>query len=209
MNPPRSISAQRSGLNTKIIKYFRYITDPLQENDSHYIQMRRNVYDENHMPAKSPSLTAKLEKTLCALGQQLRDRRKLIGTSASITAEASGLSRVTLYRIEKGEASVAMGAYLNVIFALGLKIDLTVPQSSQQKRKAPTRKIPSKIRIADYKQLQRLAWQLKRTKEISPQEALDLYERNWRHVDVKAMDVHEQKFLEELLAAFGRERLLV
>ena len=162
-----------------------------------------------NMPAKSPFLTAKLEKTLRSLGQQIHDRRKLLGISASDTAEAAGLSRVTLHRIERGEASVAMGAYLNVVFALGLAIDLAEPQSSRRKRQAPARRIPSKIRIADYKQLKRLAWQLKGTQELSPQEALDLYERNWRHVDQKAMDARERKFLEDLLAAFGRERLLV
>lgn len=161
------------------------------------------------MPAKAPSLTANLKKILRTVGQQVRDRRKLLGISASATAEAAGLSRVTLYRIEQGEASVAMGAYLSVIFALGLTIELAALRGSQQKRKVPTRKIPSKIRIADYKQLRRLAWQIKETKEISPQEALDLYERNWRHVDMKAMETREQKFLEDLLAAFGRERLLV
>lgn len=161
------------------------------------------------MPAKSPALTNKPEKMLRALGQKLRDRRKLLGLTAVCTAEAADLSRVTLYRIEQGEASVAMGAYISVIFALGLKIELTELHSSRQKHEDHSRKIPPKIRIADFKQLQRLAWQLKGTKKISPQEALDLYERNWRHVDVKAMDAHEKKFLEDLLATFGRERLLV
>lgn len=162
------------------------------------------------MPAKSPPLSRALEKTLRGLGQQLRDRRKDLGINATTVAEAAGMSRITLYRIEKGEASVAMGAYLNVIFALGLSLKLEDPRGSQHSghAKASTN-LPKKIRLADYKQLKRLAWQLKDTKEISPKEALDLYERNWRHVDVKAMDSREKKFLKALLTAFGKERLLV
>src|SRR5262249_35167882 len=157
--------------------------------------------------AKSPQTSVALKKTLMKLGQQLRDRRKELGISAVATAEAAGLSRVTLYRIEQGEVSVVIGAYLSVIFALGLKLELTDPRKSKAITAPP--KLPKKIRLADYKQLKRLAWQLKGTKQISLQEALDLYERNWRHVDIKAMDTREREFLESLLAAFGRERLLV
>ncbi len=161
------------------------------------------------MPAKSPQIPKDLEKALHKLGQRLRDRRKKLGISAVATAEAAGMSRITLYRIEQGEASVAMGAYLSVIAALGLAFDLVDLRSQKRKRDSLKPKLPPKIRLADYKQLKRLAWQLRDTKEISPKEALDLYERNWRHVDVKAMDSREQEFLETLLAAFGRERLLV
>ena len=41
------------------------------------------------------------------------------------TAEAAGLSRVTLHRIERGEPAVTIGAYLNVITALGRHLDIT------------------------------------------------------------------------------------
>ena len=119
------------------------------------------------------------------------------------------MSRATLHRIERGEASVTMGAYLSVIVALGLNLEMMNPQQNKLYRESLTRDIPQKIRIADYKQLKKLAWQLKTTKELSPKEVLDLYERSWRHVDVKEMDLHEQRLLESLLAAFGRERLLV
>jgi len=159
------------------------------------------------MPARAPNISAKLEKVLRKLGQELRDRRKKLKISSVATAEAAGISRITLHRIERGEASVAMSAYISVIVALGLSLDLVDPKSP--KSKPSISDLPKKIRIADYKQLKRIAWQLKGTKQISPQEALDLYERNWRHVDAKAMDEKEQKLLDMLLAAFGRERLLV
>lgn len=161
------------------------------------------------MPSKAPSINKKQEKDLRHLGQQLRDRRKELGVNATTTAEAAGMSRVTLYRIEQGEASVAMGAYLSVIQALGLSLLIINPQKKQIQKEQSKKKLPKKIRIADYKQLKRIAWQIKGTQELSPQEALDIYERNWRHIDLKAMDAHEKELLELLLAAAGRERLLV
>ncbi len=55
----------------------------------------------------------------------------------------------------------------------------------------------------------RLAWQMKSTAELTPEEALDLYERNWRHVDIKNMSEKEKELITTLLNAFGREKLLV
>lgn len=49
-----------------------------------------------------------------------RKRRKLTSTQVS---ERAGIARSTLYLIEKGEASVAMGAYFNVLRVLGLQDD--------------------------------------------------------------------------------------
>lgn len=159
------------------------------------------------MPAKISSNSKKLKKNLQDLGQKLRERRKELGVNSIETAEAAELSRVTLYRIEKGEPSVTMGAYLSVIIALGLKFDVVGSNSGSQEQ--PMTKLPKKIRIASYKQLKRIAWQLKDTKELTPEEVLNLYERNWRHVDVSSMESREKKLLESLLKAFGRERLLV
>lgn len=159
------------------------------------------------MPAKISSNSKKLKKNLQDLGQKLRERRKELGVNSIETAEAAELSRVTLYRIEKGEPSVTMGAYLSVIIALGLKFDVVGFNSGSQEQ--PMTKLPKKIRIASYKQLKRIAWQLKDTKELTPEDVLNLYERNWRHVDVSSMESREKKLLESLLKAFGRERLLV
>jgi transcriptional regulator with XRE-family HTH domain len=161
------------------------------------------------MPAKSPFVSSKLEKKLRELGLLLRQRRKALGIAAIAVAESTGMSRITLNRIERGEASVTIGAYLSVAEALSLNFRLVDPQVKDATSSEAKVKLPSKIRIASYKQLKKLAWQLKGTQELTPQEALDLYERNWRHVDVAALDAREKKLLQSLLAAFGRERLLV
>lgn len=154
--------------------------------------------------------SSKPQKALLELGSRLREYRKRMKISAQAAAEAAEISRVTLYRIELGEPSVTMGAYMSVIYALGLKLDLIesafVNKTEQNKF---AMQILKKIRIADYKQLKKLAWQLKDTKELSAVEALNLYERNWRHIDLKKIDKKEEKLIRALLKAFGRERLLV
>ena len=54
---------------------------------------------------------------LQALGEQIRGQRTALRLSATVTAEAAGVSRVTLHRIEKGEPSVALGAWGSVMAA--------------------------------------------------------------------------------------------
>lgn len=55
---------------------------------------------------------------LAKIGQIIRQYRKSFKITANAAAETAGISRVTLHRIEKGEPTVSMGAYLNVISAL-------------------------------------------------------------------------------------------
>ena len=155
------------------------------------------------MPSSAPLVSSNVAERLRAIGASLRERRKALGLNATETAESAGMSRVTLFRIEKGEASVTMGAYFAVVDALGLSMGVSDPSAPALP------KLPRQIRVASYPQLKRLAWQLKATKSLTPEEALSLYERNWRHVDPKAMTPRESRLIESLLAAFGRERLLV
>jgi transcriptional regulator with XRE-family HTH domain len=161
------------------------------------------------MPARAPLSGPKLKKLLRRLGLQIRLRRKVLKVSAVAAAEAAGISRMTLHRIERGEASVTIGAYLGVISVLGLAVELADANLKRGARHHNDLKIPDKIRPADFPQLKRLAWQLDDTTELTPQEALDLYERNWRHVDLKKMDAEERELIQGLMAALGRGRLFV
>lgn len=66
----------------------------------------------------------KIQKILDILGEQLklaRLRRKL---SAEQVAERAGINRWTVWKIEKGSSSVAIAAYAQVLFVLGLEKDL-------------------------------------------------------------------------------------
>ena len=76
------------------------------------------------MPAKAPPMGDLLATRLRALGERIRAQREQQKVSATTTAEAAGMSRVTLHRIERGEPSVTMGAYLSAMAAVGLDLAL-------------------------------------------------------------------------------------
>lgn len=61
---------------------------------------------------------------LSQMGENIKLARKRRKLTAIQVAERAGISRSTLNLIEKGESSVAMGAYFNVLRVLGLQDDL-------------------------------------------------------------------------------------
>jgi transcriptional regulator with XRE-family HTH domain len=92
-------------------------------------------------------------KLLSTLGENIklaRLRRKL---STELVAERAGMSRKTLWQIEKGVHSVSMGAYFQVLFVLGLERDFLKLAGDDElgrklqdiglvtKKRAPKRKI--------------------------------------------------------------------
>jgi len=143
---------------------------------------------------------------LKALGASIRSQRKMLRISAIATAEAAGISRVTLHRIEKGEASVAIGAYCKTLTVLGLDFH-TTPANAGRPDAPPERTgwIPARIALADYPQLKNLAWQVKGIDMLTPSEALDIYERNARHLDSENLIPAEQDLLQALRLAFTNE----
>lgn len=152
-------------------------------------------------PASSDHCTAQLQ----ALGAQIRAHRKALRLSATVTAEAAGVSRVTLHRIEKGEASVTMGAWCNALAALGMVLQANSATDAQaHSTQQPDRAgwIPARVALADYPQLRALAWQVHGTDSLTPAEALDIYERNARHLDTQAMSPDEHALLQALRLAF-------
>lgn len=157
------------------------------------------------MPAPSPTTTEQCTAHLQALGAQIRTQRKALRLSATETAEAAGLSRVTLHRIEKGEPSVTMGAWCNAMAALGMELKTGLAGAATQARAAADRAgwIPARVPLADYPQLRALAWQVHGTDTLTPAEALGIYERNARHLDLQAMSADEQALLAALRLALA------
>ncbi len=152
-----------------------------------------------YMPARSPAVAKRAEEVLIELGRALRDRRRNLGVSAVTTAEAAGMSRVTLHRIEAGSPSVTIGAYMNAATALGLELTLEKLQPRQRPSRASAGSAAqTTVRVGDYPQLRLIAWQLRDDTELTGAEALELYERNWRHVDQAAMNDEERAFLQQL-----------
>lgn len=155
------------------------------------------------MPAKSPLLPSATLAALIGLGQTIRVRRRTLGISVVTAAQAAGMSRVTWHRIEKGEPSVTIGAYLSALAVLGLQLEATLPGGAATKQTDTKAWIPVRIRLADYPQLKQLAWQLQGDAELTPAEALSIYERNARHFDLATMDEREQDLLAALRLAMG------
>ena len=157
------------------------------------------------MPAKTPPVASTQAEQIARLGEQLRQARKRQKVSATATAEAAGMSRVTLHRIEAGEPSVTLGAWLAAADALGLRLCLTDAAAAE----SAGLPITERIALSDYPQLKQLAWQLPGVTELTPQEALALYERNWRHVERDKLTMKEIALINALAITLGGGRPLV
>lgn len=156
------------------------------------------------MPAQPPAIANATAEHLARLGQQIRAHRKALRVSAIVVAEAAGISRVTLHRIEKGEPAVTMGAYVNVMAGLGLEFGVVLPNHTATGGDGiKWGWIPARIQLSDYPQLKQLAWQVHGTDELTPAEALGIYERNARHLDFAAMEPQEKNLIEGLRVALG------
>jgi transcriptional regulator with XRE-family HTH domain len=157
------------------------------------------------MPSESPLLSETTQAQLTALGEQIRVRRKALRLSATVVAEAAGLSRVTLHRIEKGAPSVTIGAWANVLAALKMTFAPQAGDVAKGKETShdPSQWIPVRVPLADYPQLQTLAWQVHGVDALSPAEAHAIYERNARHLEEAALSRHEAALMQALRTVFG------
>lgn len=157
------------------------------------------------MPAKPPETTIAAAEKLLEIGKRIRAHRKSLRVSAIAAAESAGMSRVTLHRIERGEPSVTMGAYLNAMSALGMDLSINIRSVSNLSAENQDKLgwIPVRINLENYPQLKQLAWQVQGTNELKPAEALSIYERNWRHIDISALEPQERNLIDALRLAFG------
>jgi DNA-binding XRE family transcriptional regulator len=140
---------------------------------------------------------------LAKIGQLIRQHRKSFKITANAAAEAGEISRVTLHRIEKGEPTVSMGAYLNVISALDLNFHVsTKGDVGYEAYRNRVGQIPVRISLADYPQLKELAWHVQGVGDLSLIEAHSVYERNKRFLDNENLSDSEQELIELLGVAF-------
>lgn len=154
------------------------------------------------MPAQAPEVVDPLaQRDLEALGSLVRTRRQSMQIAAQSVARAANMSRQTLNRIEHGEPSVTIGAYLNALRALGLELKVvTAERLSITSEDA--------VRIDDHQQLKRIAWH-RQGEMLTKREAFALYERNWRHIDQSTLDLSERTFIADLVKTYGKGVMLV
>jgi len=94
-------------------------------------------------------------KEMKALGQRLKDARLRRRFSMETVCARADISRPTLYKVENGDPSVAVGSYVQVLRVLGLVEDLSLiakedvlgrrlqDESLPHRKRAPRRKPPT------------------------------------------------------------------
>lgn len=77
------------------------------------------------MNRKNVIIMPETQKRLSQMGEQIKLARLRRNLSSELVAERAGISRTTLWNVEKGEPSVAIGAYAAVLHAInGMDRDL-------------------------------------------------------------------------------------
>lgn len=72
---------------------------------------------------ESTPIFPRAHKVLEQMGENIHLARRRRKISVQQVADRAGLSRATLWQIEKGSASVSIGNYFMVLFVLGLEKD--------------------------------------------------------------------------------------
>lgn len=78
------------------------------------------------MPGQTRSAVVfpKNQKVLSQLGENIKLARKRRNFTQALISERTGLSRLTIRKIENGDATVSLGHYVAVLGVLGLVDDL-------------------------------------------------------------------------------------
>lgn len=163
------------------------------------------------MPMADVQARAERASEMTALGRALRARRKALGISMAAAAEAAQISRVTWHRLEKGEPTVALGSWLAAARVLDMDLRLQATDTAASAAACPLDAgLPLRIRLDDYPQLRRLAWQVGDSAEaVLPREALGLYQRNWRHLQPELLEPRERSLIDALRQVYDADDLRV
>jgi hypothetical protein len=95
------------------------------------------------------------------------------------------------------------------LFALEKNLEAPMSTKHSSIEFDPNRLDDEQIAVQYYPQLKALAWQLREDALISPRDALNIYERNWRLIDLEKMTTEEKKLIEQLKNEVGKGCLLV
>ena len=71
-----------------------------------------------NMKKASYNILPPTEEILATMGEQIKLARLRRNLSTELVAERAGISRASLWKVEKGDPSVAMGIYAAVLHAL-------------------------------------------------------------------------------------------
>ena len=107
------------------------------------------------MGKKSVILLPGTQAVLEAMGEQIKMARLRRKISAELVAERAGISRVTLWAVEKGSPSVSIGIYAAVLHSLnGMDKDfLLIAKDDELGRKLQDLDLPIRKRAPQKRQL--------------------------------------------------------
>lgn len=72
------------------------------------------------MPRKTPPLPLPVRRVLRKLGSDIREARLRRRIQTAVMADRVQISRPTLWKLEKGDPSVGIGAYATALYVLGM-----------------------------------------------------------------------------------------
>jgi len=81
---------------------------------------------------RKASVFPKNQKVLALLGENIKLACKRRGYSQSLIADRTGLSRLTIRKIQKGDSTVSIGHYVAVLSVLGLVDDFAKVASDDE-----------------------------------------------------------------------------
>src|SRR5260370_13779160 len=76
------------------------------------------------MSRGTPPILPRLARLLAGLGENIKKARLRRAYSSETVAQRAGITRKTLYRVERGDPAVALGIYGRVLQTLRLENDL-------------------------------------------------------------------------------------
>lgn len=93
----------------------------------HIFTKNRNFGDNIHhqMKSKKHIVFPRQQKLLEVMGENLKLARKRRGITSIQAAERAAIDRGTLRKIEAGDPSVSLGAYINVLRVYNLQEDIS------------------------------------------------------------------------------------
>ena len=95
-------------------------------------------------------MPARVRRSLARFGVDIATARKKRSLTAAMMAERLGVSRSTYLRVERGDPSVAMGAYAMALFVLGLGdalFDSIDPGRDEQGLLLDAERLPQRVRV--------------------------------------------------------------
>src|SRR5690348_3417865 len=99
--------------------------------------------------ARSQTIPARTRRAGVTVGEHLTTWRKLVGLTTDQLADRAGISRSTLYRLERGDTTVSLATLLNVARALGQLdrlVEVLDPYESDLGRARADQQLPQRVR---------------------------------------------------------------